>query len=216
MPAAELFAAIAAGDDAAVGVLLGADPTLAAARDEDGVSAVLRARYRMVPAVAARIEAALPSLDVFEAAALGRPERVETLLVGDASLTLAWSPDGFTALHLCAFFGGAATARSLLAAGADPNARSRNEFWVLPLHSAAAGGHSEVIEALLAAGADPNLPQRHGYTPLHGAAENGDAASVALLLEAGADPAAATDDGRTALDLAMAKGHDEVAARLRD
>src|SRR5688572_291190 len=155
------------------------------------------------------------ALDVFEAASLGRLEDVDGLLARDAGAAVAWSDDGFTALHFAAFFGGGgAVARALLTAGADAAARSRNEMHVEPLHSAAAGGYDDVVAELLAAGANANAQQRHGYTPLHAAAENGNEAMVERLLDAGADPAAATDDGRTPADLARAGGHDVLAGRL--
>lgn len=210
----DLFTAIDAADRAAVEHLLSVEPQLASTRDADGVGAVLHALYRGRREIAETLAAALPALDVFDAAALGRTGAVTALVIGDPALSTAWSADGFTALHYAAFFGDGPTAAALLAAGADPDARSKNDFWVMPLHSAAAGHRPDVVAALLAAGADPNARQRHGYTPLHGAAENGDEASVEALLGAGADPAAKTDDGRSPADLARTAGHEALADRL--
>src|SRR3954454_19093198 len=215
---ADLFAAIDAGDEEAVARILAADPDLAGARDADGVRATMHALYHARRAVAEGLADARPELDVFEAAALSRAGRVRDLVTADASLSRARSPDGFTALHYPAFFGGAEaaeTAWALLEAGADVNARSDNELSVLPLHSAVAGNHDDVIEVLLTAGADVNAVQRHGYTPLHGAAQNGAERTVDHLLRAGADPSATSDDGRSAADLADQAGHVELAARLR-
>ena len=217
MTAAELLAAIDAGDAAVVAALLSADPAAAAARDADGVSATMHALYRGQGEIAERIAATLPELDVFEAAALGRLERVRDLLAADPTLATARSVDGFTALHYPAFFGrgeAAAAAEALLAAGADVNARSDNDFSVLPIHSAVAGGHDEVVAVLVDAGADVNARQRHGWTPLHGAAQNGTLASVETLLAAGADGAARNDDGVDALEIARQAGHDAIVARL--
>jgi len=215
---ADLFRAIDAGDEAAVDGLLRADPVLAAARDEDGVSATMHALYRGQRATADRIAAALPALDIFEASALARAARVRELLATDPSLARVASPDGFTALHYPAFFGGdeaAAAAQALLDAGADVNARAANDIDVLPLHSACAGDHDDVAAVLIAAGADVNATQRGGFTPLHGAAANGADVTVDRLLAAGADRNARTDKGETAADLASAAGHSELAARLR-
>src|SRR5438552_17207125 len=173
--ASDLFAAIDGDHADDVESLLRESPGLASARDDDGVSTVLHALYRGRRALAERLSAALPELNIFDAAALGRTDRVRELLAEDPNLGLARSPDGFTALHYPAFFGGpgsADTARALLAAGGDPSARSENEFWVLPLHSAAAGAHAEIVEVLLAAGAEASPRQRHGWTPLHAAAQN--------------------------------------------
>ena len=211
----DLFAALDAGDDAAVERILAEDPAAASARDTDGVSAVLHALYHGRRAAAEAMGAALPALDVFDAAGLARADVVAGLVASDPGLASAWSADGFTALHFAAFFGDGPTAEALLAAGADPDARSRNELWVNPIHSAAAAGRDAVVAALIAAGADVTAKQRHDYTPLHAAAQNGDAAMVTGLLAAGADRAAMTDDGRTPADLAAEAGHDELAARLR-
>jgi ankyrin repeat protein len=214
----DLFAAIDAGDSAAVEGFLAADATVAPARDPDGVSATMHALYRGRPAIAETIAAALPALDVFEAAALGRVERVRELLAADPALARARSADGFTALHYPAFFGvgdAVGATRTLLDAGADVNARSANAFSVLPLHSAVAGNHDAVVAVLLEAGADANATQRHGFTPLHGAAQNGADTTVDRLLAAGADRAARNDDGQSAADLAAAAGHEALAARLR-
>jgi ankyrin repeat protein len=216
--AADLFAAIDAGDGEAVRAALSADSGLAAARDDDGVSATMHALYHGQTAIAELIAATLPELDIFEAAALARSDRARELLAADPSLAVDRSPDGFTALHYPAFFGGAGaaeTARALLEAGADVNARSANDFSVLPLHSAVAGGHEDVAAVLIDAGADVNARQRHGWTALHGAAQHGASATVDRLLAAGADRSARHDDGASAADLAAAAGHLELAARLR-
>ncbi len=123
--------------------------------------------------------------------------------------------DGFTALHLAAFFGRPSVARLLLDRGADPNARATGPLRVQPLHSAVAGGHEAVAAMLIEAGAEVNAAQDGGYTPLMGAAQNGLAATVALLLAEGADPDALNEDVLTAADLADRAGHAEIAASLR-
>jgi ankyrin repeat protein len=210
----EMFDAIDAGDEARLAELLASEPGLAGERDNDGVSAALHARYRDNHDAVAQLLATDPELDAFDAAGLGRPERLAELLAADAGLASASSSDGFTALHLASFFGWVEAARLLLDRAAPPNAVSRNPMAVMPLHSAAAGGHDEVARLLVAAGADVNARQRHGYTPLHAAAQNGDAEMTEMLLAAGADPSARTDDGQTPADLATASGHAELASRL--
>jgi ankyrin repeat protein len=210
----DLFEAIDAGDQARLAGLLTADTALAGERDEDGVSAVLHARYRDNEDAVARLLVADPELDVFDAAALGRTERLSELLKANPDLATTLASDGFTPLHLAAFFGQADAARMLLDRRAPMNVASRNPLRVMPLHSAAAGSHVAVARLLVAAGADVNATQRHGYTPLHAAGQNGDAELVELLLDAGADPTARTDDGQTPADLATAAGHSAIAARL--
>jgi uncharacterized protein len=211
------IALIDAGDAEGLRAALADDPAAATARDRDGVSATMHALYRRRVDLAELVAAAVPELDVFEAAALGRLDRVLELVGAEPALASARSPDGFTALHYPAFFGhgeAAAVARVLLEAGADVNARSSNEIAVLPIHSAVAGGHDEVVAALVDAGADVNATQRHGWTPLQGAAKNGSLPSVERLLAAGADRTARNGDGDTAEDLARAVGHDDIVARL--
>ena len=206
--AGDLFEAIAAGDEQLVQELLKRRPEAAEERDEEGVSAVRRALYAGHDKLAAVLLAANPALDVFDAAAAGRTRGLEELLEGEPALAQAWSSDGFSALHLAAFFGHDEAIEPLLEAGADANALARNaELQVAPLHSAAAGGHSKIVGILLEHGADPNARQGGGFTPLHAAAQNGDRESVEALLESGGDPALANDEGRTPGDLARAAGH---------
>jgi ankyrin repeat protein len=214
--AGELIAAIEAEDEDRIRRLLEERPELADERDDDGVSALLTALYRGAETAAEAVRRAKPNLDVFEAAAVGDVERLRELLREDPALARAWTDDGFTALHYAAFFDGADAARTLLDAGADPDARARHsQIKVHPIHSAAASQQIETVRLLLDRGADVNTPQEGGGTPLHTAAFHGDDALAELLLERGADPQAAGDDGRTAADIAAEKGHAGLAARLR-
>ena len=145
----ELLEAVRSGDDTRVRSLLEADPSLAAVRDDDGISAVLNAHYRMRPDTVDILLAAGPELDVFEAAALGRIDRVAELLDGDPGLVAAWSPDGFTPLHLAAFFGHREAADLLLERGSGVGLLARNPMAVTPLHGAAAGSRHAVAGLLL-------------------------------------------------------------------
>jgi uncharacterized protein len=140
-------------------------------------------------------------LTIFEAAALGRLDRVRELLNLEGGFVDLWSPDGFTALHLAAFFGHEDVAAELLRRGADVDAVSRNpNLSVQAIHSAAAGNHLGIVRLLLDHGADPNAVQEGGFRPIHAAAQNGNDELYALLVERGADEGAAADDGRTAAE----------------
>ncbi len=240
MDQAAFFDAIRTGDLATVDRLLTAQPALAAASDAAGQSALTVAAYHGQWPIVERIRATDPDLDRFEAAIVGdvdgvaaeldeaeREAEIERETVGrrdrrspdaDEGSTAPVderSADGFTALHLAAFFGRLEVARLLLARGADPNAWATGGLHVRPLHSAVAGGHEALAALLVDAGADVNAAQDGGYTPLMGAAQNGLAATVALLLAQGADPRAYDQDILTAADLAERAGHPKVAATIR-
>jgi uncharacterized protein len=210
------FGAVRTGDTDGLAALLAADPLLAAARDENGVSLRLQACYHRKTDMLTMLRDSGPPLDIFEAAALPRAAaRGAELLAADPGLATAWSSDGFTPLHLASFFGAEEMAQILLDHGADPNAVSRNPMAVQPLHSAAASRAVGIITMLLNHGADVNARQQGGWTPLHAAAIFGDLPLVELLLKNGAEVDRANDDGKKALDLAVEKGHDRVANLLR-
>jgi ankyrin repeat protein len=211
---AELFDAIEAGDVRRVRAALADDPSLATARDASGVSALLRARYTFDRALVATIRDHVAELDAPEAAALGDLDRLTALLDADPSLVDVRTPDGFTLLHLAAFFAGVDAVALLLARGADVDARGAGWMTGTALHSAASARDAASVRALLDAGADPNARQSTGYTPLHSAAHNGDAASVRALLSAGADPSLTTDDGKGARAFAAESGDEATIGLL--
>ena len=213
--AQDMITAVTTDDATRVAALVAEDPALASTRDRDGVSVLMLSRYRFDRGTTDALLAADPELDVFEATALGYIDRLRERLDEDPSRAVAWSADGFTALHFAAFFGKAEAARTLIDSGAMVDAVSGNEMRVQPLHSAAAGRHHEVCRLLIASGADVNATQQHDFTPLHAAAQHGDDELVELFLSAGADPLARTDAGDTAADIAEAAGHVDVARRLR-
>jgi ankyrin repeat protein len=181
-------------------------------------SPILEALYRGDAGAAEQLASDASNLDVFEAAALGRADRLRELLDGAEGDVHAWSSDGFMPLHLAAFFGHADAAALLLDRGADTTIVSRHQFVkVTPLHSAVASeGAADFATArvLLERGASPSARAEQGFTPLHSAAANGDRPMVELLLTYGADRAARTDDRKTPFDLAQAAGHAEVAELL--
>lgn len=127
------------------------------------------------------------ALDVFDAAALGRLDRLRELLDADPRLVDALSDDGFTPLHLAAFGGGAETVRLLAERGAPLEKLSEATFaQVRPLGTAVFAGRRDTVEALLDAGADPNGPAEGGFVPLEAAEQNGDEEVAELLRERGA------------------------------
>jgi ankyrin repeat protein len=211
----DLFAVIAAGDDVLLSALLAQQPALVNTRSPAGVSPVLWAYYTGKTDLLPTLFAANPLLDIYDAAALGDQGKLLDLLRDDPALARRYAQDGFTALHLVAFFtDNTAAASVLLEAGAQVDAIAHNSQQVTPLHSAIAGGHATIARFLVERGANVNARQELGFTPLMEAAQNGDAPLVDYLLQHGADPALARDDGHTAADCALEAGHAEVASKL--
>jgi len=214
MTAHAAFEAVRSGDPERLARILREDPSLARARNEQGVSLLLFALYERRRDLADLILASNPSLDVFEAAAFGRLETLAALLDEDPDRVNAWSGDGFGPLHLACFFGQGAAALLLLERGARTDPVSRNPLRVTPLHSAAASRGREICRALVEKGAPVNAREQGGFTALHAAALHGDAELARILLRHGADPWVKSEDGKTALELAAA--HPEVAGLLRE
>jgi ankyrin repeat protein len=186
MPAS-IFETIAAGDASSLESLLLADPDAARARNEAGVSALLFALYTHRDALVPLVRARVGELDVFESAALGEVTRLREILAESRDAIRRFSGDGFTALHLAAFFAQPACVQALIDAGADVNAVARNPMSVTPLHSAAAASCLPCAQALIQGGADVNARQSGGFVPLDAALQNGDSALESALLAAGAD-----------------------------
>ena len=206
------------GDLPTVEGLLAIDPELVEATDAAGVSALLHAAYKQHHAVAEFLLHKYQDLNLWEAAAFCKEERLRHLLDRGFKVNV-WSPDGFTPLGLACFFGHTPCVKLLLDRGADPNAASTNDMQVAPLHSAVAraaeGAALANVDALLAAGADVDATQQGGYTALHQAADRGMASVVRRVLEAGARADARSAAGRTPADHARAKGHAPVVELLK-
>lgn len=128
-------------------------------------------------------------------------------------------PGGLTPLAHAACSGDVDQLVSLIAQGADVNAREEQQGYgqgYTPLLLAAKNGHARVVDALLKAGADVNLiGRRNCGSALTCAAEYGHGDVVALLLrQAGVLPNEARPDGATAFYCAALNGHASVAESL--
>jgi ankyrin repeat protein len=154
------------------------------------MSELLQAVYRGDQARVDELLAADPPLDVFEAAAVDKTERLRELLDQDSSLANAWATDGFQPLGLASFFGHFDAVQLLVERGADVNSASRNQMKVMPLHSAAAAQDPDtrykLAKLLLESGADPNARQQDEFTPLMAAEQHGDERLKELLVQYGA------------------------------
>ena len=122
-------------------------------------------------------------------------------------------------LMAAAHAGDLARVTSLLAAGADVNARDE-QGWS-PLMKACYNpelkhGFAEVAKALIAAGADIEAPIAYGVRPLMLAAGYGETAVVEVLLQAGADVLAKNEGGYTALMMVKQKHYVDVINLLHE
>ncbi len=208
------FDAVRSGDVETMQALAEADPAVVSSRDERGIDAYMAARYARQTQAAEWLLCHGFVCDVFSAAVAGNAARLTELLSQDSSLAAGYSSDGWTALHLAAFFGSGSAAQALIAAGANVNARSRNAMQNTSLHAAAAGKSLELVRLLLANRADVNAIQEGGWTALHAAAQNGDTEMALLLISLGARVKAAANNGQTPLDLALTGGRAEMVNLL--
>jgi uncharacterized protein len=212
-----LIDAIKSRDADAARAALAADPAEAHGRSPEGASLLCLAVYYGQPEIAEAIVSARggePALDIFEAAALGRVDRLRRLLDREPALLNSVAPDGFFPLGLAAYFKHPDAVRLLLDRGADANQAASNGAKVTALHAAVSSNQPRIVEWLLDAGAGVNARQQMDYTPLMGAAANARTDILDVLLARGADPSLRTTDGKSAADLAREHGHEEIAARL--
>jgi ankyrin repeat protein len=206
----EFLNAAKSGDVGAMERLLAADRGLLAAKGSSGETPLMTALYNKREAAADWLVASGAPLDLCAAAALGRMDTLEERLAAPGADVNAYSFDGWTPLHLAAFFGRKAAVERLMAGGADLNAVSRNALRNTPLHAAVAGGHVDVSLLLIAASADVNVADAGRHTPFHIAAEAGYVPVAQALFARGADAHAVDAEDRTPLSRAVAKGHTAI------
>jgi ankyrin repeat protein len=213
--ALELIDAARNGDVAKVRQIVRVSPALADARAPNGESPLMSALYRGHREVVDLLVDTLGVVDVFAAAALGRLDDLKRGLADPAAVNKV-AYDGWTPLHLAAFFGHGAAAKVLLDAGADVRAISQNSLHNTPLHAATAGGHADVALLLIDRGADVRMADAGQHTPLHIAAESGLVDVVKALLDRGADPLAVDGEDKTPLSRAAAKNHHAIIDLLNE
>jgi uncharacterized protein len=213
--AAVFIDAIKAGEYERVKAMVSAEPALIDARGRTGESAILTAVYHRQKEIVNLLVARGATLTIFEACAAGEVERVERLMGSERSTLNQFGADGWTPLHLAAYFGHNKIAEMLLAQGADVTARSRNSTGNTALHAALAGNHKLVAGLLLGHGADVNAADAAGWRPLHLAAANNNIDVMSALIAQGADVNAPNGEGQTALSIAQERNHREAAALLR-
>jgi uncharacterized protein len=168
-----IFDLIDSGDAQVVRDALSSDPGMAAQHDEIGLTVLMRAAYRGGDVFEA-VRAADPPLDPFDRIMVGESDGLPA--------PDAWTPDGFTPLHIAAFAHNLEAARALLEAGADPDVFATASFArVTPLGTCAFAGANAVAKLLLEHGADPTLAEDDRLTPLDAAVANGNTELAELL-----------------------------------
>lgn len=207
------FDLLKAGDAEELRQLLEQNPASSEARDARGVSLLMHCIYRGRLDLAELVASKRRALDIFEAASLGRTDRLNELM-SDASAVNSYSRDGFTALHFACFFGQPKAAKLLIGSGGAVDAVATNPTKVMPLHSAVSSRNLEAARLLLEHGAPVNARQQGGWVPIHAAAQNGDRPMVELLLKHGADTTLTNDQGKTPSAVAREKGHEDIASLL--
>jgi ankyrin repeat protein len=188
----------------------------------------------------------VPPLDpagvaAFAALRSGDRARFAAAVRGNPRLSTLRGPGGATPLMAAALYGDPPLLKTLLDAGADPNAandagvtplmwavsdidktrmlidagadiRARSVDGRTPILAAASiRGNHDVVALLLDRGASPSAPGSNAITPLTEAARKGDEPMVRLLLERGADTARS---GAPALTFATRAGCDGCAAAI--
>ena len=212
---ADVMKAIQSNDIESLKGVFAAQPDLAGGRDDKGNSPLLISAYYGRGEMVRLILALGVRPDIFESCAAGLIGEVQRLLKEDSSLVSQRSHDGWTPLHLAAFFGHLELTRILLDAGASMVAVANNNENNLPINAAAAGRRNAVVRLLVERGCPPDARgSDHGYTALHLAANNGNVELIEFLLHSGADRRLKTGAGETAHDLAVKQSHTAVAALL--
>lgn len=141
----------------------------------------------------------------------GSTEAMEIIrILGKAGADLNVSNAAYTPLSYAVEQSNTALVKTLLEAGADPNAKTQGGR--APIHLAS--DNKEILELLLKAKANPNLEDGSGGTALIAAIENNKPDIAKVLLEAGADATKPLPNGDRPLDSAKRYGQTELAELL--
>ena len=194
LPAGEtpLMTAARTGDPAAVRALLGRGADPHAREHAHGQTALMWAAAQGHPEVVRLLLASGARVDDRSKV---YPQVVSSSGNADRSGVFEVMRGGYTPLLFAARRGDVASARLLVAAGADVDAAAASG--TSPLVVAAHSGHGALAAFLLEVGADPGAADA-GYGALHAAVLRGDPDLVRALLAHGADPDAVLERGTPA------------------
>ncbi len=179
-----------------------------------GLSPLMFALYNGAQEIAELLRAYRP-LSLHEAVALDDTPAVARHVLDAPDAIRRHSVDGWTPLHLAAFFGQRDALLVLIGLGAPIDSISENPMQNTPMHAAIAGPAGEQMAPLLIGfGADVHHVGGSGITALHLAATRGFNGLTRLLMARGVDRSLKTEDDKTAADLARERGHLDVAQLL--
>jgi uncharacterized protein len=215
----EMFDHIKRADIPTLVQLIREGPDLLGTTNRDSVTPLLFSVYLGKSEVAKAIYSTPFPFTLHERVAMNDIDKVRGMVEGNSTVVNSYSQDGWTPLHLAAFFGHKAMVQMLLGKGAliDSPSRSRSSYGNSPLQAAVAMGQFEVVKLLLDTGANVNFLQEPSLlTPLHIAASRKDLSVVRLLVERGAKRDAMSADGRKPADIATERQNEEVLRFLME
>lgn len=214
------YAAIHAGDTALMEKLLAQEPSLLYSRDQRGTSSLMLACLAGQPKAVELLLSKGLVMDLHEASAAGKSDRVAEILKIDLQSMNARDIQGYTPLHRAAAFGHSDIVWLLLSKGAQLDVKNPLAQNITPMHAALWNPDPAVARAtaspLLCNGVDANAKLTDNRAPLHTAAEMGHVQLAEVLLRKGAEPEARDAQGHTALEIAQAHGNAAMVALLRD
>ncbi len=142
---------------------------------QHGLTPVVRRLLKLGADPNARCSAGVTSLKLASAEPSPATHEIVRLLLDAGAMVDLADDRGFTPLHCAAGHGrvndrAKDIAATLLAAGADPNARSHDPYGYTPLHEVSTAA---MVRLLLDAGADPSIRSNAGQTPREKLIEDG-------------------------------------------
>ena len=208
---------VKAGDLTVVDRMLSDAPNLLYARDQFGQSAFLLAAYSGQVAVMELFEKRGLILDIHEACAGTRIDRIKQLLHGAQALLLMQNAAGDTPLHSAAKAAAFTTLDNVIGYGPDFAIANAQKQTVA--HLAVACKNTEAAEAMAFAtignAASPGVMMSGGNTVLHEAAKSGNTRIIRLLLQKGVDLSIRNGNAETPAEICKRLGYSDAEALLR-
>jgi ankyrin repeat protein len=207
-----IFEVIDKNDRDEVELFLKQNPSIIKSANPNGITPLLYCLYTAKSELAQLIYSQGENFIIHECIGMGDLEKIKELISNDITIVNSFSQDGWTPLHLAAFWGNKEIVLLLLESGAilDMPSKSKASFGNSPLQAAIAMQQIEIVELLLSKGANPNFTQEPGsLSPLHIAASRNDERVIAILLKYGADKTRKNSDGKLPADIAKERGNEK-------